>query len=174
MPRLEPVRDIFRNSDSGCGDYDGPKFICCVDGRQPDIHEVWTFGEDGVTLEVHPPACVDVGAFVSDYFATDYLNPTWRRVPMFDRESVNGSVEWLDVPSFLRNDGPPLTLNLLSPYADWGCREFSTSHNLSSGSGGYSEIVSINCNHPARVSPIYHWRIFENTCIAARRARDYL
>ena len=33
-----------------------------VDGRDPQIHEVWTFGDDGVTQEVHPTTRVDVGA----------------------------------------------------------------------------------------------------------------
>ena len=39
---------------------------------------------------------------------------------MFGRKSINGSVEWLGVPSFLSNDGLPWTLNILAPYADWG------------------------------------------------------
>ena len=38
-----------------------------MDGRQPHIHEVWTFGEGGVTWEVHLKAQVDVGSgFVED------------------------------------------------------------------------------------------------------------
>ena len=40
--------------------------ICCVDRQQPEIHEVWTFGEDGFTPEVHPTARVDVVAVVGD------------------------------------------------------------------------------------------------------------
>ena len=50
------------NSDSGSGYEDRPEFIRCVDGRDPQIHEVWTFGEDVVTCEVHSIARVDVGA----------------------------------------------------------------------------------------------------------------
>ena len=49
-------------SNSGSGGKDGPKFICCVEGRQPQIREVWNFGEDGVTCAVHLTARVDVGA----------------------------------------------------------------------------------------------------------------
>ena len=105
MPSLDLVGSIFWPSDSGCGDDDEPQFICCVDGRQPEIHEVWIFGEDCVTPEVHPSARVYVGNFVGDYFATNYLTPTWSKVPMFDRKSTNGSDEWLGVPRFLRNDG---------------------------------------------------------------------
>ena len=108
MSSIEPVGAICQPSDSGCGDDDGPQFTRWFDERQSKIHEVWIFGEDGVTPEVHPSARIDVSAFVSEKFATNYITPTWRRVPMFGRKSINGSVEWLDVPSFLQNDGPAL------------------------------------------------------------------
>ena len=94
--------------------------MCCVDGRQPEIYEVCIFGEEGVTTKFHPTARVDVGAFFGEYFATGYITPTWCRVPMFGRKLINGSVEWLGFHSFLRENGPPWTLNLLYPYADWG------------------------------------------------------
>ena len=82
MSKLEPVGAIFRTSNSGCEDDDGTQFIRCVDGQQLKIHEVWVFGEDGVTPEVHPSAHIDVIAFVGDYFATYYLITTWIAVPM--------------------------------------------------------------------------------------------
>ena len=174
MPRLEPVRAICRPSDSDCGDDDGPQFICCVDRGQPKIHEVQTFGEDGVSPKVHPAACIYVSNSVGDYSATNCLTPTWRRVPMSGRKLINESIEWLGIPSFPRNDGPPWTLNILDPYADWGGRGSSISQNFSSGSGGYSDSVFINCNRPARVLPIYHRRIFNITCSNARCNRDNL
>ena len=62
IARREPVGSICWPSDSVSGDEDGPEFIQCVDGRQPQIHEVWTFGEGGVTWEVHLKAQVDVGS----------------------------------------------------------------------------------------------------------------
>ena len=52
MARRELVRATRPPSNSCGGDEDGPKFIRCVDRRQPKFHEVWTFGEDGVTREV--------------------------------------------------------------------------------------------------------------------------
>ena len=55
---------------------------------------------------------------------------------MFGRNYINGSVKWIGVPDFLKNDGPPWTLNLLAPYDSWGVRGSSTSPNLGSGSGG--------------------------------------
>ena len=106
------------NFGSG-GEY-GTKFFRCVDGRQPQIHEVWTFAEDGVTREVHLTARVDVSAGFVGEFDSDYLTPSWRRVPMFGRIYINGSVEWLGVPDFLRNDELTWTLNLLDPYANRG------------------------------------------------------
>ena len=87
---------------------------------------------------------VDVNDFVGEFFATNYLTPTWRRIPMFGSISINASVEWLGVPNFLRNDGPPWNLSLLIPNSNWGDRGSSTSHNLVSGSRGYSEGFSIN------------------------------
>ena len=33
-----------------------------MDIQEPQIHEVWTFGEVGVTSEVYPTAQVDIGA----------------------------------------------------------------------------------------------------------------
>ena len=93
---------------------------------------------------------------------------------MFGRNSINASVEWLSVPNFLRNDGPPRILNILAPYADWGDRGSSTSPKWGSVSGGHSDGVSIKWNHPAYVLPIYHRRIFENTRSVAHRARDNL
>ena len=132
-----------------------------VDGQQLKIHEVCTFREDSVIPKVHPSAHVDVRAFVGECFATDYITPTWRRIPMFGRNSINGSVKWLGVPNILRNDGPPWNLNILAPYANWGGRGFSTSPNLGSFYGGYFDGVSINWNHPDRVLPIYHLRIFD-------------
>ena len=33
-------------------------FIQCVDGREPQIHEVWSLGLDGIIIEVHPKAQV--------------------------------------------------------------------------------------------------------------------
>ena len=73
MPRREPSGAIFQPYNSGSGEDDGIDFVRCVGGRQPKIHEVWNFGEDRITPEVNPFACIDVGDFVRDCFATDCL-----------------------------------------------------------------------------------------------------
>ena len=160
MPRQEPVGAIRQPSKSGIVDDDVFEFIRCVGGLLPKIHEFWTFGEDVITPEVRPFACVDVSAFVRDYFVTNYLTENGRRVPMFGRKLINGSFERMGVPDFLRADGPPWTVNLLLPYADWGRRGPSTNQKFSSGSGGFSDSVHINWNRPDCDLPIYHQRVF--------------
>ena len=62
MAVWEPVGSIDSPYNSGSRDAEGPEFIQCVDGREPQINEVWNFGEDGVTCEFHPTARVDVGS----------------------------------------------------------------------------------------------------------------
>ena len=92
MDRRETVGSIDRPSNSVSMDAERPNFILYVDVREPQIHEVWTFGEDGVTCEFHPTARVNVGAGVVGEFATDYLTESWCRIPMFVRTFINGSV----------------------------------------------------------------------------------
>ena len=92
-------------------------------------------------------------------------------IPSPRNSSIN---KWIGIPIFLRNDGPPFTLNILDPCANWVNRGSSTSTKLGRGSMGYSDSVSINWNRPTRVLPIYHRRIFEKTCSTAHCACDYL
>ena len=100
-----------------------------MDGRDPQIHEVWNFGEDGVTPEVHSTAQVDVGARFVGKFATNYLTENGRRIPMFGVNSINGSVQWLGVPAPLRTCGPPCTDNILAPSPSWGTGGNATNPN---------------------------------------------
>ena len=145
-----------------------------MDGQEPQIHEVWTFGEDGITREVHPIAQVDVGAGFFEKFATDYLTESWRRVPMFGGNSINGSVEWLGVTEFLRTDRPPWTANILATHPSLGERGSSKNTNWSIQYGGHTDSVSVPWNHPVRVYLVYCRRIFENTRSAARLVRGNL
>ena len=91
-------------SDSGSGDEDVPEIIRCVDGRELQVHKVWTFGEDGVTPEHHPTAQVGVGAGFVGEFAKNYLIEDGRRIPMFRINYINGSIQWLGVPDPLRTE----------------------------------------------------------------------
>ena len=68
MASQETVGSIDHPYNSHSGGAEGPKFIRCVDGREPQIHEVSTFSENDVTRELHPTARVDVGAkFVGEF-----------------------------------------------------------------------------------------------------------
>ena len=91
MHRRELVGSIRQTSNSGSGSDDGIEFIRCVDRRQPEIHEVWTFGDDVITPEVHYFARVDVRDLIRDCFATNYHAENGRRVPMLGRKLINGS-----------------------------------------------------------------------------------
>ena len=172
MARQYPVGPIHRPSSSGSGDEDGPNFIRCVDVQEPQIHEVWIFGEDGVTREVHPIAQVDVGAGFVIEFATDYLTPSWRRIPMFGVNSINGSFQWLGIPDFLSNYGPPWADNLLASGPTWGYSGITTNPNWVRKPGGRYVSVAVPWNRPVRVIPDYVCRIPENMRSAARRVCD--
>ena len=119
MARQEPVRYICQTSDYVSGDAEGTEFIRYVDGKEPQIHEVWAFSEDVVMREVHPTSRLDVSAGVVGKFATDCLTEIWHMIPIFGRISINGSVEWLSVPEFHRTDGPAWTANLLDTCSSW-------------------------------------------------------
>ena len=146
MDTGDPVVSMSLPANYGSGGKGVPKFICSVDVPHHKIHEFWTYREDGVTCKVHPTARVDFSARFVGKFAMDYLTSTWRRVPMFGRNYITGSVEWIGITNFLKYDGPPWNLNLLSPYYIWGYRGSSTSPNWGSGSGGNSGSTSIPWN----------------------------
>ena len=120
MDRQERVEAIYQRSDSGSGDEDVPDFNRCVDGQEPQIHEVWTSGKDGVTREVHLTVQVDFGAGFVGNVLTNYLTPNWHRIPMFGVNSINGSVQWLSAPAPLMTNVPPWTDNILAPSSAWG------------------------------------------------------
>ena len=71
MARQEPVGYILWPHDYVSGDDEGPNFIRCVDDREPQIHEFWAFGDDGITHEVHPTERVYTSAGVVEEFASD-------------------------------------------------------------------------------------------------------
>ena len=59
-----------------------------------------------MTREFHPKARVDVGTGVVGVFTSGYLTVNGRRIPIFGRISINGSVELLGVPDFHRTNRP--------------------------------------------------------------------
>ena len=172
MARREPVGSISWPSDSGSGDAEGPECIRCVDRLKPHIHEVWDFGEDDVTREIHPTAQVDVSAGVVGYFATNYLTKSWRRIPIFGRISINGSVEYLGIPDFHRTDGPAWNETIMPPRSRWVEGDTSTNNKWGIQPGGDSGSVSVLWNCLVCVLPVYCRRVLESTRAAARCVRD--
>ena len=73
MARRDPVISIDIPSYSVSRDSEGPEFIQYLDGREHQIHEFWTFSEDGVTREVHLEAQVDVSAEFVGELSTNHL-----------------------------------------------------------------------------------------------------
>ena len=107
-----------------------------MDGREPQIHEVWDFGSDGITREVHPTEQLDVGAGVVGELLSDDLTESRRRVPILGQISINGSVEYLGIPVFHTTGGTFWGANLLAPYFHCGDGGTSTNQNWEIQPGG--------------------------------------
>ena len=123
MPRSEPVGVIISTFRSGSRGKGGIEFIRCVDGREPQIHKLWTFAEDDITREVYPFARVDVGNLSGDCLQTYYMTEERRRVTIFGWISINVSIEWIHVPiPFYDTAGVPWIDNILVPELCWGDR----------------------------------------------------
>ena len=73
MSMPNPVIDTKSPSNSGCGDADISNFFRCVEGREPEVNEVWIFGEGNATPKVHSMVRIDVEYGVVYKFATNYL-----------------------------------------------------------------------------------------------------
>ena len=112
MTRNKPVGVIRQPSSSGSGDEDGIEFIRWVGGREPQIHELWSFTKDGITRKVHPFARIYVGDFGGDCLHTAYATEIGRRVFIYGRKSIHGSVKWLGVPAPYCGTGVTWTENI--------------------------------------------------------------
>ena len=64
----------------------------------PEIYELWTFDDDEI-CEVHPYARVKISDdFIGEIFYTHFFNAREVRIPFLGRISINGSVQWFNVP----------------------------------------------------------------------------
>ena len=100
-----PMGSIYRPSNPGSGGTEDTKFIRCVDGREPQIHELWCLGLDNMTREVHPTAQVEVIAETVGEFMTNYLADKGRRISIIRQLSINGCVKILGITNFSRGSG---------------------------------------------------------------------
>ena len=126
-----------------------------MDGWEPQINEVWAFGSDGITCEVHPTAQVYVGARVMGYLSSDYLTEIWRRIPILNQISINGSVEYLGIPEFHRIGEPFWDDNLLVPCYSWGDGGTTTNKNWGIQPGGPYESISVPRSRPVPIRLTY-------------------
>ena len=73
-------------------------FTRCVGVREPEIYELWNFAKDR-NRKVHPFSRIQIiGDFARETFHTNFVNAKRRQVDFLGQRSVNGSVQWLDVP----------------------------------------------------------------------------
>ena len=120
MPICDPVGAIRQPFRSGSGGEDGVEFIRCVGRREPQIHKLLIFAEDGITRKVYPFTRIDVGNFSGVCFKTDYSTEVGSRVAIYGQRYINGRFKWLDVPAPFCDAGMAWTDNLLVPEARWG------------------------------------------------------
>ena len=83
MTRQKTVGVIHQPYSSGSGANDRLEFIRCVGGREPQIHKLWIFAEDGITREVHPFTRIVVSDFSGDCFFTAYATEIVRIVSIY-------------------------------------------------------------------------------------------
>ena len=60
MIRRAPMGTICRPSDYGSMGTETTAFIQCINGRDPQINELWCLGLDGIFREVHPTKRTDI------------------------------------------------------------------------------------------------------------------
>ena len=104
MPRCQPICfEVFplrtvQGLSSGRGGEGDVWFTHCIEGQELEIYKLWTLVDD-VICEVHPYAWFQTSDdFIVGVFHTHFFNSREVRIPFLGRKSVNGSVQWLDVP----------------------------------------------------------------------------
>ena len=91
---------------------------------------------------------------------------------MFGRNSMNGCVQWLGIPNFLKTDGTAWNDNPLAPHPSWGDEGPSTNPNWGSQSPHHSDSISVRWNRPVCIIPVHHHMISENTRATACHVCD--
>ena len=160
-------------SDSGSGGTKGVEFIRCIDGQEPQIHEIWRLSSDGVTCEVHLAAQIDVGTETVEQFTANYLAKNGRRIPVIGQISINRSVEPLSIPADAWGCGLPFIENVQAPTDTTGWGHGGTSNQNWGVTLGVSySIVSVAWGSTIPARSAYIPRSSDNLCITARCVRD--
>ena len=146
------IRRPYYSVSGGTDDID---FIQCVDGREPQLHEMWCLGLDNVTRKIHLTAQVDIGAGTMGEFTTNCLAENGRIIPIIGKLSINGSVQFLGIPYFVINCGLSFIENLQASNVPtgWGHAN-TTNHNWGVIPGGSYSMRSVpwGCTIPAHPS----------------------
>ena len=103
-------------------------FIQCVGGHDPQLHKMCCQGLEIITREIHPTARVGFGAGTVGQFTTKIA-----------QLSINGSVQLLVIPDFVRNSGFSFNENLQAPTVstDWVHANTSNQNWVVSPGGPY-------------------------------------
>ena len=94
-----PMGNICRPLDYGSGGTEAIVFIQCINGQEPQIHELWCLSLDGIRCEVRPTARAEVTARTVGEFVTYYLTENGHQIEMFGQIFVNDSVQFWDCPT---------------------------------------------------------------------------
>ena len=137
MIRRRPTGYIRRPYDYSNGDTEDTEFIRCVDGRDPQLHEMWCLSLDNVIRKIYPTAQIEVGAGTVGELTTNYLAENGRRILIIGQISINISVQFLGIPNFFSNSRLLFCENLQDPTVliGWGHID-TTNHNCRVMSGG--------------------------------------
>ena len=120
MIRYRPMGSTCRLSDFGSGGTLDTKSIRCVDGEDPQIYKLLCLGLENSTLKVNPKAQIEVGAGTVGDFTTNYLAENRRRIPIIGKISINGNVQFLGIPDFVRGSGLPFIDKIQAPTVTTG------------------------------------------------------
>ena len=156
--------------DSGSRGTNIVDLIWCVDGREPQLHEIWCLVSVNVTREIHPTAQVEVTTGTMGQFNTNHLAENGRIIPNIGKLSINGSVQILGIPDFVRNSTFSFIGNLQSPSMTtvWGHAD-TPNKNWVVRLGGPYRMYSVPWGSTVPVRLAYISRSPDNPRAAARR-----
>ena len=109
-----PMGKICRSSEYGSGGTDTTAFIQCVDGQEPQIHELWYLGLDGISHKFHHTARVKVTSGTVGDFGTNYFPKYGRWIQIIGQLSVSVSVQFLGASEQGGESGFLFICNLLA------------------------------------------------------------
>ena len=168
-----------RPLDYGSGGTEAPAFIQCINGWEPQIHEMWCLGLYSIRREVHPTLCVEVTPGTVRYFMTNYLAKNGRIIKIIRQLSVNDSVQFWGLPDQAGGSGFPFICNLLDhveatgwesgkyPNQEWGGRFNNPSSimNIIWGTSADNRQYHLPRSH---VNPCAAWRHIRNNFLCHR------